>query len=314
MRPKQVQKITEVYEQPALVEAFIDGREFNVAVFDDDKPEALPVSEIDFGQMPEGQPRILQLRGQVAHRTTSSTRPRRPICPAPIDDALKAKLQETAVKAFLACECRDYARVDFRMDKKGRIFVLEVNPNPDISLNAGYARALGRGGHRLQVLLAAPDRESPGPEAEEMIRPMTPADRGPVLDLIRETGFFRPDEVGVAEELIDIALGNPDQRDYDVVVAEDGDGRVAGYMTWGPTPLTIGTYDLYWMAVAPKTQGRGHGKELVRWLEGRVGRARRAADRDRDVLDAALRADPEVLSGSWISRNGPHPGLLPARR
>ena len=103
-----------------------------------------------------------------------------------------------------------------------------------------------------------------------MIRPMTAADRGTVLDLIRETGFFRSDEVQVAEELIDVALGNPDQRDYDVVVVEDGDGRVAGYMTWGPTPLTIGTYDLYWMAVAPKAQGRGRGKELVRWLEGRV--------------------------------------------
>lgn len=103
-----------------------------------------------------------------------------------------------------------------------------------------------------------------------MIRPMTPADRGAVLDLIRETGFFRPDEVKVAEELIDITLGHPDQRDYDIVVVEDGEGAVAGYMTWGPTPLAIGTYDLYWMAVSPRAQGRGHGKALVGWLEGRV--------------------------------------------
>jgi ribosomal protein S18 acetylase RimI-like enzyme len=103
-----------------------------------------------------------------------------------------------------------------------------------------------------------------------MIRSMTPSDRGAVLDLIRETGFFRPDEVKVAEELIDITLGHPDQRDYDIVVVEDDDGTVVGYMTWGPTPLTIGTYDLYWMAVSPRAQGRGHGKALVRWLEGRV--------------------------------------------
>lgn len=103
-----------------------------------------------------------------------------------------------------------------------------------------------------------------------MIRPMMPADRGTVLDLIRETGFFRPDEVQVAEELIDITLNSPDQRDYDTVVVEDGEGKVAGYMTWGFTPLTIGTYDLYWMAVSPRAQGRGHGKALVRWLEDRV--------------------------------------------
>ena len=103
-----------------------------------------------------------------------------------------------------------------------------------------------------------------------MIRPMAPADRGTVLDLIEETGFFRPDEVKVAEELIDIYLGHPGQRDYDLVVVEDAAGNVAGYMTWGPTPLALGTYDLYWMAVSPKAQGRGHGKALVRWLEGRV--------------------------------------------
>ena len=67
------------------------------------------------------------------------------------DDALRAKLQEMAVKAFLACSCRDYARVDFRVDKKGRPFILEVTPNPDISLNAGYARALAAAGIEYKV-------------------------------------------------------------------------------------------------------------------------------------------------------------------
>jgi len=142
---KQVQRILDIYEQPALVEAYIEGREFNVAVFDDAKPEALPVSEIDFSKMPEGQSHILcyeakWLTDDILYTSTP------PICPAPIEDGLKAKLQEAAVKAFMAVGCRDYARVDFRMDKKGKIFVLEVNPNPDISLNAGYARALAAAG------------------------------------------------------------------------------------------------------------------------------------------------------------------------
>lgn len=103
-----------------------------------------------------------------------------------------------------------------------------------------------------------------------MIRPMTAADKAPVMGLIRATGFFRPDEVAVAEELIDIYLGQPDQKDYGIVVSEDGAGRVAGYMTFGPTPLTVGTYDLYWMAVDPTAQGRGHGRALVEWLEAYV--------------------------------------------
>jgi GNAT superfamily N-acetyltransferase len=101
---------------------------------------------------------------------------------------------------------------------------------------------------------------------------MAARDKEAVLGLIRATGFFTAAEVDVAEELIDIYLGQPGQKDYDIVVVEDDSGRPAGYMTWGPTPLTEGTYDLYWMAVAPSEQGRGRGKELVRWLEAEVGR------------------------------------------
>ena len=82
--------------------------------------------------------------------------------------------------------------------------------------------------------------------------------------------MFTEAEIAVAAELIEIFLTQPAQKDYDVVVAADEAGRVAGYLCWGPTPLTEGTYDLYWMAVAPNHQGRGYGKTLVRWLEDRV--------------------------------------------
>ncbi len=105
-----------------------------------------------------------------------------------------------------------------------------------------------------------------------MIRRMQARDKGAVLGLVRATGFFTEPEVAVAEELIDIFLDRPDQKDYDVVVVEDEAGAPAGYMTWGPTPLAEDAYDLYWMAVAPSQQGKGRGKELVRWLEAEVGR------------------------------------------
>jgi ribosomal protein S18 acetylase RimI-like enzyme len=107
-----------------------------------------------------------------------------------------------------------------------------------------------------------------------MIRPMLAGDKDAVLGLIRATGFFTEAEVGVAEELMDVYLERPDQKDYDVVVVEDeaAADTPVGYMTWGPTPLAEDAYDLYWMAVAPSEQGRGRGKELVRWLEAEVGR------------------------------------------
>jgi len=103
-----------------------------------------------------------------------------------------------------------------------------------------------------------------------MIRPMQPADKQPVMALIRATGMFTPAEIDVAEELIDIYLGVPEQPDYRIVVIENERKDVTGYLTWGPTPMAEDAYDLYWMAVSPAEQGTGLGKALVRWLEGEV--------------------------------------------
>lgn len=140
-----VEKIVRTYNQPAIVEEFIDGREFNIAILEDGEPRALPVSEIDFSNMPEGYPRICSyeakwLQDHILYKATP------PICPARINDELSLRLQEMAVNAFKVMGCRDYARVDFRMNEQGEIFILEVNPNPDISLDAGYARALKAAG------------------------------------------------------------------------------------------------------------------------------------------------------------------------
>jgi GNAT superfamily N-acetyltransferase len=103
-----------------------------------------------------------------------------------------------------------------------------------------------------------------------MIRPMLAPDKPAVMELIRATDMFMPAEIVVAEELIDAYLDTTEPEDYEVVVAEDAEGGVAGYMTWGPTALAENVYDLYWMAVSPREQGRGRGKELVAWLEDRV--------------------------------------------
>jgi len=133
------------YEQPALVEEYIQGREFNIAIFDNPSPKALPVSEIDFSRMPEGTPHICSYEAKwyeddILYLSSP------PICPARIERSLKRELQQIALDAFNAMSCRDYARVDFRIAEDGSIYILEVNPNPDIGLNAGYARALAAAG------------------------------------------------------------------------------------------------------------------------------------------------------------------------
>jgi len=142
---RQVRRTLDSYGQPVLVEAFINGREFNVSVMENDAVTPLPVSEIDFSAMPKDMPRILGYEAKWFEDDPLYQKTP-PVCPAPIDDELRVKLQDLAALAFRTMGCRDYSRVDFRMDAKGRPFILEVNPNPDISTNAGYARALKAAG------------------------------------------------------------------------------------------------------------------------------------------------------------------------
>lgn len=142
---RQVRRCLDNYRQPALVEAFIDGREFNVSVMENGTVTPLPVSEIDFSAMPKDMPRILGYEAKWFEDNPLYQKTP-PVCPAPIDDGTRQALQGLAAAAFRTMGCRDYARVDLRMDAKGRPFILEVNPNPDISTNAGYARALKAAG------------------------------------------------------------------------------------------------------------------------------------------------------------------------
>jgi GNAT superfamily N-acetyltransferase len=95
-------------------------------------------------------------------------------------------------------------------------------------------------------------------------------DRETVLAIVEASGMFTPDELSCAREQVDIFLEQSGQQDYFLAVTENADGKVAGYLSYGPTPLTEGTFDLYWMAVAPEEQGRGHGTEMLSWLEEKV--------------------------------------------
>jgi len=142
---QRVSAIVKRYEQPALIEEFIEGREFNIAIYDDIEPRALPVSEIDFSRMPEATPHICSYEAKW-HEDSLLFLRTPPICPAPIDSSLMSRLQMIALEAFMDLGCRDYARIDFRVADNGEIFILEVNPNPDISRSAGYARALAAAG------------------------------------------------------------------------------------------------------------------------------------------------------------------------
>jgi ribosomal protein S18 acetylase RimI-like enzyme len=104
------------------------------------------------------------------------------------------------------------------------------------------------------------------------IRPLEPRDRARILEIVTATGNFTQVEIATAMEVVDEALADPaaPHGEYRVYVAEDDQGRVAGYECHGPTPLTEGTYDLYWIAVDPAYQGAGFGRALLAFAENDV--------------------------------------------
>ncbi|MDD2252059.1 MAG: ATP-grasp domain-containing protein [Dehalococcoidales bacterium] len=130
--------LTRLFEnssEPVLVEEFVNGREFNATVLG---KEVLPISEIVY-TLPDGFPPVLTFESKwdtesLYYKHTQV------ICPAKIDRSTESRLKNLAIKACKACGCRGYTRVDMRADEKGKLYVLEVNPNPDISPGAGCAR------------------------------------------------------------------------------------------------------------------------------------------------------------------------------
>ena len=128
------------YGGRVLLEAYLPGPEFNVGLLALPDPEPLPVAEVVFAPEAGAWPILTYESKWVAGSPADLASPVR--CPAQIDDCPGRSLGRLAVAAFRATGCRDYARVDFRLDERGDPMILEVNPNPDLGPSAGWARAV----------------------------------------------------------------------------------------------------------------------------------------------------------------------------
>jgi len=128
-----------------LVEQYIPGREFNVGIVALGEPVVLPMAEIEFGSPAENPWRLVTYDakwtpGSADYASTPVA------CPARVEPALAARMERAALAAFRLTGCRDYGRVDFRVDSGGGAYILEVNANPDLSPSAGFARGLSVAG------------------------------------------------------------------------------------------------------------------------------------------------------------------------
>jgi ribosomal protein S18 acetylase RimI-like enzyme len=105
------------------------------------------------------------------------------------------------------------------------------------------------------------------------IRTGSRADRERIHEILSATGRFTAQEIGWAMELVDLSIEQPDRREYEIHVAEEPEsGGVNGYVCFGPTPMSDGVWDLYWIAVDPRQQGQGIGQVLLRFVETEIRR------------------------------------------
>jgi D-alanine-D-alanine ligase len=133
--------LLEQYGPPVMVEEFIPGREFSIGIIETPELRALPISEILFTEKEPGIWPIVtyDAKWKPGCREYEATPPR---YPATVSARLEERLTRIAMRAFRLLGCRDYARIDFRVKPPSRPFLLEVNPNPDFSPQAGLAGGL----------------------------------------------------------------------------------------------------------------------------------------------------------------------------
>ena len=142
---RRIEYVLDTYRQPAMVEDFIDGREFHVSLWGNGHIEMLPPAEMDFSLFKEAQDRLCTYESKFVpgskHYECIET-----LLPAPLTDVDLLELEKVCRAAYQAGECRDYGRIDVRL-RDGLFYVLDVNPNADISADASLACAAELAGY-----------------------------------------------------------------------------------------------------------------------------------------------------------------------
>jgi D-alanine-D-alanine ligase len=150
-----VQQLQKRFKQPVIVEQFIAARELNVSVLEKNgKVDVLPIAEIDFSAFPKDLPKIVDYNAKWQKDSFAYNNTPRKI-PADLNIKLSSEIEKLATAAWQTLGCQDYIRVDFRLDENDKPYVIEVNPNPDISADAGFAAALEAAGIPYELFVFA---------------------------------------------------------------------------------------------------------------------------------------------------------------
>jgi D-alanine-D-alanine ligase len=154
---QRIDALQEEYQQPVLVEQFIEGREFYVGVLGNASARALPLIELDFTGFPAGQPKIASWEakwGDEGESRGAAYEGTQSIFPTDVPPELERRIREVAVEAFQALRLRDYGRIDLRVTPAEEIYVIEVNPNCYLERESEFARAAERDGLEYRALIS----------------------------------------------------------------------------------------------------------------------------------------------------------------
>jgi D-alanine-D-alanine ligase len=153
---EKVRELLKTYHQPALVQHFLPGREFNVGLLGGHKLHVLPLAEVDYSELPEGIPPIMSYAAKWLEDTVEYQKIR-VTCPADVEPELAKTLSTTALRAFRAVGGWGYGRIDIRLDANGLPCVMDVNCNCSLDEDVALARSAKHAGidypHLLQRIV-----------------------------------------------------------------------------------------------------------------------------------------------------------------
>ena len=141
----QVERVMMEFQSPVLVEEFLEGVELHVSVLGNDPPEALPIVQFDFSRLPTSHPPVVTYDVKWSPLTLAYHRVDS-FCPSRLPPETQERAKELALRAYAATRCRDYARVDIRLDQRGEPHILEVNPNPNLTEGVSFMESAEKSG------------------------------------------------------------------------------------------------------------------------------------------------------------------------
>jgi D-alanine-D-alanine ligase len=333
---EQIASRTRQLGQACFAERFIAGREFNLSLIaTNDGPRVLPPAEIDFSAFPAGKPKIVGYAAKWDEEAMEYTgTPRKfdfPKADAPLLDWLRT----LAVECWRLFDLAGYARVDFRVDGAGQPWILEINANPCLSPDAGFAGALARAELPLARAIewivedalrtTEQGTRDSGPESGALRSPLTTTHDSPTgvsLPAKPKKGKRAPatklrttatkDDCETVRQIVE-ATGLFRLGEIDVAVElvqarlEKGAasgyefvfaeqrGECVGYICFGKNTITVSSFDVYWIAVEPSKQGQGIGQLLLEDAERQIA----AAGGTRIYIETSHRSDYQATRGFY---------------